>query len=274
MKRKVATPIGVTKYEEQLNSINLGITTAMSVELNNNWFGTNIVSPFSRLYYIKDGSGELVSDDRVIVLKPGNIYLIPVGHCFSYRSLGKLEKVYIHFNLIKQDGLDMLRGINDVITLERGMEYINEIYRLMGSKNDMDIFNLKLKIMTDISEITEKKKISVKDDTKYSDVVSKAIKIIRESPSKKLSGKIIADKLFVSETFIVRRFKREVGISVSDYIEKIVFYNVQTTLIETNDTINEISERYGFCDSFYLSRRFKMLFNESPLQYRKRLRIY
>ena len=33
--------------------------------------------------------------------------------------------------------------------------------------------------------------------------------------------------------------------------------------------ISRISERYGFCDQFYFSRRFKEKFGVTPQKYRK-----
>ena len=40
-------------------------------------------------------------------------------------------------------------------------------------------------------------------------------------------------------------------------------------LLKSDLTVLQISERFGFCDQFYFSRRFKMKYGETPQKYRK-----
>lgn len=61
--------------------------------------------------------------------------------------------------------------------------------------------------------------------------------------------------------------------TVGEYIDQMVFYDAQIMLIESDKTIEEISQYYGFCDRFYFSKRFKQLFTNTPAEYRKRLKF-
>ena len=256
------------------NSLKIDISTAYCVKVENDWYGENVISPFSRLYYVKSGSGRIVCENSEYILTPGRVYLIPVGLCFSHFPAGSMEKLYFHFNIIQPDGYDLLRNFGEVGVSTKSESSIDEMYRLFESENTLDKFLLKSAVQNDIAEMIRKYNITVPDLTGYSEAVNKAIDIIVESPSICLNTKNIAVMLFVSESYLSKQFKKETGLSIGEYIDKMVFYNVQIELIESEKSIAEISEKYGFCDRFYFSRRFKQFFGETPVQYRKRLKKY
>ncbi len=257
-----------------INDIQLVITTATSITLRDNWFGENVISPFSRLYYVKNGSGKIVKDGEEIILEPGHIYLVPVGVKFSHYPRGSMEKIYFHFNISKPDGYDLLKNVKKIKILECGTEYIERIYRLFESKTLIDTFVLKSNILGDISKMIADEDMGEDDSVKYSEKVYSAIRMISASPTIRMTVSDIAKKLFISESCLSKNFKKEVGITIGDYIDRMVMYGAQTALIETKDSISTISERFGFNDRFYFSRRFKQLFAETPSEYRKRLKLY
>ena len=49
-----------------------------------------------------------------------------------------------------------------------------------------------------------------------------------------------------------------------------IFLAAERQLKQTKLSIAQISERFGFCDQFYFSRRFRARYGLSPQQYRKR----
>ncbi len=256
------------------NNLKINISTAYCVKVENDWYGENVVSPFSRLYYVKSGSGKIVLKNSECILTPGRVYLIPVGLCFSHFSAGSMEKLYFHFNIILPNGYDLLRNFEAVGMLAKSQSDIEEMYRLFESENSADKFLLKAAVQNDIAEMIKQYHIMAPDSTAYSQAVSRVMNLIVEHPSICLNAKSISAKLFVSESYLSKKFKKETGLTIGEYIDKMVFYSAQIKLIESEKSIAEISERYGFCDRFYFSRRFKQLFGETPVQYRKRLKKY
>jgi AraC-like DNA-binding protein len=59
------------------------------------------------------------------------------------------------------------------------------------------------------------------------------------------------------------------GVSLSAYIERQIMHEASRLLLQSKLTAGEVSERLGFCDQFYFSRRFSAFFGISPREFRK-----
>ena len=57
--------------------------------------------------------------------------------------------------------------------------------------------------------------------------------------------------------------------SVNEYIYDVVMSKAEYLLRAGDLSISEISERFGFYDQFYFSKRFREKFKRSPREYRK-----
>ncbi len=255
------------------NQINLNIVTAVKAEIHNDWYGDNIVSPFSRLYYVKSGSGTLISEEGAIDLEAGSLYLIPVGKRISFKPRGEMEKIFIHFNITKPDGYDLLKDFNKIGIMKRDLTYIEQIYHLFESTFISNKFLFEAYIKYDVAKIIEECGITLREFSHYSANVKKAMELIQQQPSISLNVADIAKRLYISESFLSKQFKKETGLTVGEYIDQMVFYDAQIMLIESDKTIEEISQYYGFCDRFYFSKRFKQLFTNTPAEYRRRLKF-
>ena len=165
---------------DDFKSLKINISTACSVIINNDWQEEDVISPFSRLYYIKSGSGKIVCGSSEYKLNPGQVYLIPVGLRFSHYPDGNMEKLYFHFNIIQPDGYDLLRSFGEIGILTKSKNYIEELYSLFESVNTADKFLLKTAVQNDICEMIKKYGVKNRNMTDYSDIVNKTINIIIE----------------------------------------------------------------------------------------------
>ncbi len=255
-----------------LNGLKLNIVTAVAIECDV-WEGENVVSPYSRLYYVKNGSGKLIVDDKTYYLEPNHIYLIPVGKRISFHSNGYLEKIYVHFNITRPDGYDFLRDFDYVGIIECSKEYIDNIYKFFKSTYISDKFQFDASLHSDIATMIDKYGITLRKPIEYSSAVFAAMNFIAENLNIKIKISDIAKKISVSESSLSKKFREELGISVSEYIDQMVFYKVQIDLLESDKSIDDIAREYGFCDRFYFSSRFKKLYYETPSKYRTRAKI-
>ncbi len=257
-----------------IDNTRLEISTAKNVTLDGCWFGENVNSPFSRLYYMKNGGGRIVVRGDVVNLQPNHIYLVPAGLKFSHYPDGIMEKLYFHFNIYGPDGYDMLRNIGCVKCIPCDSAYIKEMYRLFHSEALSDSLMLKSHIFSDIAVLMQNENEQLPDTRQYSEWVWSAIKIINAHPSLKITGAYLARKLFVSESFLAKRFKSEAGLTIGDYIDQMILASAQKALIETDDTISFISDQYEFNDKYYFAKWFKKHTGETPTSYRRRMKIY
>ena len=105
----------------------------------------------------------------------------------------------------------------------------------------------------------------------HSPVVRTAEELIQNNLSMKLTRRAIAEFCRVSEGKLANCFKNELGVSVTKYIDDLIFMEAMRRLSYTDDPLWSISDDLGFCDQFYFSRRFNELYGESPLKYRKKM---
>ena len=60
------------------------------------WNYKHVNSPFARIYLVKEGTAKLHLPDKVQVLLPGHLYLIPPFTLHSYECDGHYSLYYIH----------------------------------------------------------------------------------------------------------------------------------------------------------------------------------
>ena len=107
------------------------------------------------------------------------------------------------------------------------------------------------------------------ESNRYSPCVIRAIKYIRRHLSAQLTLAEIAENAFVSKSTLTKHFRHELSKSVAEYVTDLIMFEAGQRLLKTNLSVLAVSEKYGFSDQFYFSRRFKQKFGCSPQQYRK-----
>lgn len=73
-----------------------------------------------------------------------------------------------------------------------------------------------------------------------------------------------------STAYFSRLFTKQLGMSYTEYLDKIKIKYVQILLTQTDKTIMEIAEEVGYCHGNYLNVQFKKHVGITPGQYRKK----
>lgn len=112
--------------------------------------------------------------------------------------------------------------------------------------------------------------LSDNDNSEYSKVILNAIKIIQEKYSDiELSSASVAESVNISSAWLSTKFKEEVGINVSDYINDVRVKNAKLLLAKTDLMVYEVSELVGYTSNQYFSKVFKEYIGITPNQYRR-----
>lgn len=98
--------------------------------------------------------------------------------------------------------------------------------------------------------------------------VSRAIRYINEGYSQPISVAEIAALCRVSPTYLSRRFKSEIGVSVHDYITNLRITKATKLLLDTS--VAQTAASVGFCDSSHFISVFKKKLGMTPSEYLKR----
>ena len=94
-------------------------------------------------------------------------------------------------------------------------------------------------------------------------------KYIEEHISEDFLVSDLADSLKISVYYLCHMFKAVTGITVAEYRNSLRITKAKKMLIYTDEPINEIAQKCGFCTAAYFSEIFAKLEKISPTEYRK-----
>ncbi|HIY92650.1 helix-turn-helix domain-containing protein [Companilactobacillus sp. HBUAS56275] len=95
-----------------------------------------------------------------------------------------------------------------------------------------------------------------------------AIEFIDNNLDKRLTLDQVAGKVYLSDYYFSKLFKRETGLSFSVYLNARKIQKAMILLKESDDSINEISDALGFTRLSYFSQTFKKYTGYAPTKYR------
>lgn len=254
---------------ERTNHIRLVLLHMGHALVGRDWHGSVINPDVSRLYYITSGEATVIAKDGTrTLLTEGKWVLLPAGFSFDFSCEGQMEHVYCHLKLCDLDGMDMLASYSSPAVFDVAGIDGAFIKDRLQSQDITDGLLIRHELEKVLLTFLAGQKIQI-EYNQYSPCVVKAIKYIKRHLSAQLTVSEIAEHVFVSNSTLTKRFKAELSKSVGEYINDTVMFEAGQLLLKTNLSILAVSEKYGFSDQFYFSRRFKEKFGMSPRKYRQ-----
>ena len=105
---------------------------------------------------------------------------------------------------------------------------------------------------------------------KYSNIIQQAISYIYKNLTNKLTLQKISDAIYVHPNYLSSLFKREVGMSLPDYIMKTRVDESKYYIRYTNTKISDIAAFYQFCNQSYYTQVFRKFAGCTPNEYREK----
>lgn len=106
-------------------------------------------------------------------------------------------------------------------------------------------------------------------EKKYSAIVQSTLYCLDHDYGKDIQLSELASELSVTETYLISRFKKEVGDTPITYLTRVRMHNATLLLANSSMTISDISTAVGIGDSNYFARLFKREYGKTPSAYRK-----
>jgi AraC-like DNA-binding protein len=100
-------------------------------------------------------------------------------------------------------------------------------------------------------------------------MVKQALAYMHQNYTRSLARWEIAAAVGASEDYLGRVFRRELGLSPWDYLNRCRVHQAKELLLNTNSTIRAVAHQVGFKDAAYFSRVFHKLCGLSPADFRK-----
>lgn len=103
---------------------------------------------------------------------------------------------------------------------------------------------------------------------KRSTAVLQAVAYIDDHYAEKVTLEQIAAQSHMNSTYMSELFKKEMGVTLNDYINNLRIIHACEYLRFSNYSMGQIAERCGFNDQNYFTKVFKKFLNTTPSQYR------
>lgn len=101
------------------------------------------------------------------------------------------------------------------------------------------------------------------------DLVCDILIYINNNIENEISVQEIADKFYFNRYYIMKLFKKELKITINEYINKKRIYNCLIEIKDSNDSFLNIGLNNGFNSLEYFSETFKSIIGVSPRIYKK-----
>ena len=173
---------------------------------------------------------------------------------------------YLHFTGEKinefMENMELKTGIYHIGKFD---DYVNRCYEMtneMRKKDKLKEMKISALALLNISAVHEK---LTKNKQNFSDVI-----VMMQDDS--VNGKKIEEYAAMhnlSVGYFIKMFKKEYGLTPSNYRIKVLIDKSKILLKETNLKVGEVAKCSGFDDTFYFSKTFKKLVGTSPENYRK-----
>lgn len=101
-------------------------------------------------------------------------------------------------------------------------------------------------------------------------LVKRAIVYLNSKARTHISRWKIADSVNISEDYLTRLFKKDMGLSPWDYLNRYRIQLARELLMTTGKSVNEIASETGFRDQAYFCRVYKKITGSAPRKNRKK----
>ena len=283
----------MTQSIDQLHLLILNVGLAIH---NADWNWKNVSSPFTRLYYVTEGTARIILPSGVQELLPNHLYLIPSFTTHSYLCDTHFVHYYLHIYEDHQSESSILEDFSFPTEIPAGDLELPLIKRLCGINPTMQlpqsdptsydnnptlikniiknkqrtfcdkvesrgiVYQLMARFLKDAQPKTE-----INDDR-----IQKVLSYIRKNIYKTIDIDSLAAISCLSKDHFIRLFKKEINNTPLQYINQKKIEKAQLILITDSMPVKNISYLLAYEDHSYFNRLFKKLTGVTPQQYRDR----
>ena len=231
------------------------------------WKHQRVSRPYWRLYWNSAPGASVWSGKSRFDLMPDALLLISPHAMVSTANERQLEHLFIHFQ-ISSGVLDNQPRITSIALnpLLEGLR--DQLLGVFASKEPSPwLLSLAMRSLVHGALIAAdlEHSSSLCSDPRLLVVMSHIDAHLAEP----LSNGDLAQIAGMSVSSFNRRFKKELGYSVQDFIQIRRIERAGQLLESSRDSIESIAEKTGFCDRFYFSRVFKQKQGISPAAFRE-----
>lgn len=268
-------------YDMYFSTLNVLINTGdfFSIRPENTWQIDRHRTYINKFYYITKGSCTIWIEGKEYVGTAGSWFFIPAQteHSYYNHKDGDFEKFWTHFELQPSD-----TNLFDLLSLPYHIEVghnreIKQLFKRLtstfeGSLSDrLSAKACLLQLLAKYITASAAEEVSIKSQT--DNQIDLVLHYINNHLQEPIYNADLSKLCHMHPNHFIRFFKEKVGKTPSRYINTQKLEFAKQLLKDSDMTIAEISEKYGFTDVSYFSKQFKEFYNMSPRVYRQLSRL-
>lgn len=233
------------------------------------------------LIYCVEGSGWLETENVKQTITAGNFFIIPANtpHTYGTDESAAWTIYWMHIRGDRADAIcasiiGKFKGFRGIVKYsEQRMALFNEMYSsLERGYSSEHVVYANMCLSHYLASFYFDEKFTYSDNSGTPDTASVAIDYMQENMGNILTLKDIAAHVNLSVSHFAGMFQKRTGFAPIEYFNHMKIQKACQYLQFTDETIKEISSRFGIEDSYYFSRLFKKLMGRSPQHYRDRFK--
>ena len=218
--------------------------------------------------YVLEGEVEIYLDNEWKIASAGDFYILPPRMTHRYRSSQKNPCKKIWINYVSDYMYDYLKAYGVVMGIYHSSSakiYFDELFKIVEEPNKTE--DTPFRVADLLHKIV---KVAAKEKKRESCGEYEMVQKLSEYVYKKLNLDEFSAGLMMSKSNLIRRFKRQFGVTPYEYLIGMKLENAKILLRDTQMSVKEISAKLCISDEHYFSTLFLKRVGVRPLAYRKK----
>ncbi|PJM77277.1 AraC family transcriptional regulator [Bifidobacterium felsineum] len=230
------------------------------------------------IYLVIEGEGRLISNgmqyhlnrNEGFIIRPddGASFITSQAHPWTYLWLGfngENAEYYLA-------ALGLARG-HDTLRVKNALEFLRIIVSCLSHSRSTPEDELKLNSLT--YEFLHQLSEQIVSETvpgmnlAYGEITRRTMDYIADHYLEPIGVNEVAAQLNMNRSYLSREFRRESGLTIKDYINRIRVTKASDLLMLTDMSLNEIAKRCGYGSVEVLTKQFKTIYAMTPARYRQ-----
>ena len=257
-------------------NLQLSLVTSAYTHCWETWRDIEYIPDYNKFYFIIGGEGWLKIGDREFYPKPGQLFLMPAGILQSYSIISKdtFRKYWCHFtakigdvnlfNIINTPYFVEVEDTSKVEMLFKELIKEQENPKLYARLREKALLMEILSYYVANSQIEEFKFVNSSSMSK----LNRVLQYIQDHIAEEITVEQLASMLHFHPGYFTKVFKKYIGLSPSQYVNKVRLDKAKFLLKNTDLQVTEVAAKTGFCDIYHFSKTFKAYSGFSPTDYR------
>lgn len=259
-------------YMSQGERLALAYAEGINSNMSNSHF-----HDFYELYYLISGERFHMIEGEIYHMKANSFVLFPphtMHHSYGDRDI-PFKRIVLYFkaDLFSSPELDLLL-CDKVRIFSFGNTKFSSVYQLLESIDEelksSETFHFEYassllnQLMFTILRIN-----FPPVENHQQNLITKAVAYIHEHYAEEIKISDLADFLYVSPYYLCRKFKETTGQTIIQYLNITRILRAERLLLETRNSITQISKEVGFSNLTHFNRMFKRITGCSPREKKK-----